>query len=60
MVTASILMELEKKNDKQSQDLNLGPFILRSGALLMKLSDTMLWLNQSGRHKNWNIYLVNI
>lgn len=53
-------MELEKKKYKQSQDLNLGPFILRSGALLMELSDTMLWLNQSDRHIKWNIYLVII
>lgn len=47
----------------QTKDLDLGPFILRSGALLMELSDTMLsmlWLNQSDRHKNWNIYLVII
>lgn len=35
----------------QTKDLDLGPFILRSGALLMELSDTMLWLNQSDRHK---------
>lgn len=48
------------RTKRQTKDLDLGPFILRSGALLMELSDTMLWLNQSDHHKNWNIYLVII